>query len=244
MAKKNSPKRAQERDRRAVAEQLRREQARNERRRSMLILGACIVLVVGLLAAALVPYVKQVRAENKAAATPVSAFGVSPTAAKCDPVEKKKATGNNQHVSPPKTIAYPDAPPASGPHWGNFLQGSEIRTFYSPSDRPQIERLVHSLEHGHTIIWYDDTITPGSKDYRALQQITRKLGLGSYVMASPWTSKDGKGFPSGKHVAITHWTGAHKQQGVTQYCAAPSGAVVQDFVKQYPKENAPEPGAA
>lgn len=244
MAKKNSPTRVRERDRRAVAEQLRREQAQRERRRSLLILGACVVVVVGLLAAALIPYVKQVRKDNKAAATPVSDLGVSASAAKCDPAQEQKAKGNNVHIAPPKKIDYPEAPPAFGPHWGNFLQGPEIRTFYTPSDRPQLERLVHSLEHGHTIIWYDDTVKPGSKDYDALQQISRKLGLGSYVMAAPWTAADGKSFPSGKHVAITHWTGPQNQQGVTQYCAAPSGAVVQDFLKKYPKEDAPEPGAA
>lgn len=244
MAKKNSPKRTREQDRRAVAEQLRREQAKRERRRSMLILGGCIVVVVGLLAAALIPYLRQVRADNKAAATPVSALGVSSASARCDPAQEKKATGNNQHINPPKTIDYPDAPPASGPHWGNFLQGPEIRTFYSPSDRPQVERLVHSLEHGHTIIWYDDTVKPGSKDYQALQEIARKMGLGSYVMAAPWTAQDGKSFPAGKHVALTHWTGPTNQQGVTQYCAEPSGAVVQDFVKKFPKTDAPEPGAA
>jgi hypothetical protein len=244
VAKKNSPTRIRERDRRAVAEQLRREQAQRERRRSLLILGACVVVVLALLAAALIPYLKQVRKDNAAAATPVSDLGVSSAAAKCDPAKEQKATGNNVHIAPPKVIKYPEAPPAFGPHWGNFLQGPEIRTFYTPSDRPQLERLVHSLEHGHTIIWYDDTVKPGSKDYEALQQISRKLGLGSYVMSAPWTPKDGKAFPSGKHIAITHWTGPQNQQGVTQYCAAPSGSVVQDFLKKYPKEDAPEPGAA
>ncbi|MCW2820540.1 MAG: hypothetical protein JWR64_335, partial [Marmoricola sp.] len=56
MVKKN------ERDnRRAIAEQLRREQARKERQRSMLILGACVLVVLGLLAAAVIPYVKSER---------------------------------------------------------------------------------------------------------------------------------------------------------------------------------------
>lgn len=243
MAKKNSPKRVRERDRRAIADQLRREQARRERRRSLLILGGCVVVVVALLAAALIPYLKQQRADDKAAATPVSKLGVSRSAAGCDPVKVADANGSGQHIPPPKPIHYPAAPPAFGPHWGNYLQGPEVRTFYSRSDRPQIERLVHSLEHGHTIIWYDDTVKPGSKDYRAIQQITDKLGLGSYVMAAPWTAKDGKPFPAGKHVALTHWTGPQNQKGVTQYCAAPSGAVVGDFVKKYPKTDAPEPGA-
>ncbi|MCW2711665.1 MAG: hypothetical protein JWP24_1859, partial [Marmoricola sp.] len=67
MVKKN------ERDnRRAIAEQLRREQARKERQRSMLILGACVLVVLGLLAAAVIPYVKSERDKKQAAATPIS----------------------------------------------------------------------------------------------------------------------------------------------------------------------------
>ena len=36
--------------------------------------------------------------------------------------------------------------------------------------------------------------------------------------------QDGGSFPDGKHVALTHWTG--KNEGVTQFCTAPSGEVV------------------
>jgi hypothetical protein len=63
-------------------------------------------------------------------------------------------------------------------------------------------------------------------------------------MAAPWTSKDGKDFPSGKHVALTHWTGPDNQQGVTQYCAGASGSVIKKFTTDYPADDAPEPGAA
>ncbi|MBV9830343.1 MAG: DUF3105 domain-containing protein [Marmoricola sp.] len=242
MAKKS----AKELERRARVEQLRREQARKERSRSLLILGACIVLVVGLLAAALIPYIKHQRQQSALASTPISKLGVSASAAACSPEQTKDAKGSGQHLPIGQSIPYPDAPPAFGPHWGNYLQGSEIRTFYTTSDRPPLERLVHSLEHGHTILWYDDTIKAGSSDYKAIQQIGDRLGLDSYFIAAPWTSSDenGKAFPSGKHVALTHWTGPSAQKGVTEYCGKPSGAVIGDFVKKYPKTVAPEPGAA
>lgn len=235
---------ARDNERRAIAEKLRKEQQRRERRRSMLILGACIVLVIGLLAAALVPYVKQVRADAKARNTKLSSLGVSTSAASCDPVTEANATGNQDHVQVGTPIKYPAAPPAFGKHWGNFLQGSEIRAFYSRDDRPQIERLVHSLEHGHTILWYDDSVTSGSKTYKDIQAIASKLGDSAYFMAAPWTSKDGAAFPSGKHVALTHWTGPENQKGETQYCGGASGAVVSDFMKKFPRDDAPEPGAA
>jgi hypothetical protein len=242
MAKKS----AHEAERRARVEQMRREQARKERTRSLTILGGCVVLVIGLLAAALIPYIKDQREKSRLEGTPVSKLGASESAAGCAAVSTKDANGSGKHLTIGQPIPYEDAPPASGPHWGNYLQGSEIRTFYTAEDRPELERLVHSLEHGHTILWYDDTIKTGSDEYKDIKLIADKLGLDSYFIAAPWTSQDegGKSFPEGKHIALTHWTGPEKQQGVTQYCVKPSGAVIDDFVKKYPKENAPEPGAA
>ena len=67
VAKKNE----RDNQRRAVAEQLRKQQQRKERQRSLLILGACIAIVVGLLAAALIPYIKNQRDEAKAEGKPV-----------------------------------------------------------------------------------------------------------------------------------------------------------------------------
>jgi hypothetical protein len=231
-------------ERKAKIEQMRREQQRKERRRSMAILGACGVVVVALLAAALIPYINNLRKDDKLKKTALTKLGVPAASAGCSPVKKQTAEGNQQHITAGTPIRYDSAPPAFGKHWGNFLTGSEIRPFYTVSDRPEIERLVHSLEHGHTIIWYDDTITKGSSDYEALQQIVTKLGTDSYVMVAPWTNKDGASFPSGKHIAFTHWTGPDKQQGIWEYCTKASGSVARTFTDDYPKDNAPEPGAA
>ena len=231
-------------ERKAKIEQLRREQQRKERRRSMAILGACGVVVVAILVAALIPYINNLREGDKLKKTALDKLGVSAASAGCLPVKKQTADGSGQYVQPPTPIRYDSAPPAFGKHWGNFLTGSEIRPFYTVSDRPEIERLVHSLEHGHTIIWYDDTITKGSSDYKALEQIATKLGTDSYVMVAPWTTKDGASFPSGKHIAFTHWTGPKNQQGIWEYCTKASGPVAQTFTDNYPKDNSPEPGAA
>lgn len=234
-----------ERDnRRAIAEQLRKQQQRKERQRSFLILGACVVVVIGLLAAAVIPYVQDQRAKAKAEGTPIADLGVSESAAGCDPVKTEDASGSGQHINAPTKIPYSQAPPAFGKHWPNYLQGSELRSFYTEQDRPEIERLVHSLEHGHTIIWYDETVKPGSKTYKDIQAIAGKFDAETdKVMAAPWNKSDGGSFPSGKHVATTHWTGPEDQKGVTQYCAKASGKVIGDFIDDYPAGNAPEPGA-
>ena len=239
MAKKNE----RQLERRAVAEQLRKQQARKERTRSLVIIGGAVVVVIGLLTAAMVPYIQDRRRDSEIASTPLSKLGVSTAAAKCSPVQKKKAEGGSQHLDSGTKIPYPASPPSFGQHWGNFLQGSEIRPFYTTQDRPEVERLVHSLEHGHTILWYDDTVKPGSKAYNDIQTMAEKVDSSEKLMSAPWTSADGGSFPDGMHVALTHWTGPENQEGITQYCAAPSGAVVQSFMDDYPTSNSPEPGA-
>ena len=186
----------------------------------------------------------QVFKQEKAAAGDLVTLGVGAGKASCQDVVTKSAEGNNDHRQEGEQIAYPDSPPAFGPHWPNFMQGSELRSFYTESDRPQIERLVHSLEHGHSILWYDQTVKPGTSAYQDVKAIAEKFNAESdKFMAAPWNTDDGGSFPGGMHVALTHWTGPEKQKGITEYCKAPSGAVVQTFVKDYPANNAPEPNA-
>jgi hypothetical protein len=239
VAKKN-PKNI---ERRAMVEKMRQEQARKERARSMTILGVCIVAVIGLLAAALVPYIKDKNAKDAIAHKGLDKIGVTASAAGCDPETTKSAKGAGQHEAVGTPIKYDEAPPAFGPHWGNYLQGTELRNFWTPDDRPELERVVHSLEHGHTLLWYDSSITKGSKEYQDLQDIATKFSNNPYFNVVPWKQTDGAAFPDGKHVVLTHWTGPDDQKGVWEYCSKPSGEVVSDFTKKYKSSNAPEPGA-
>jgi hypothetical protein len=244
VAKKN----AKNSERRAMVEQMRAEQARKERMRSLAILGTCVLIVIGLLGVAVFKYVQ----DNRANSVAIDKIGASTATAACDDIVTKQPTGLNRsgakgnHVNIGDAVTYPDAPPAFGQHWPNFLQPSEYRNFYSTADRPEVQRLVHSLEHGHTLIWYDDTIKEGSQAYKDLQAIARKYdGTSTYVNIVPWESTDGGAFPDGKHVVLTHWAGPQdKQMGIWEYCGKPSGSVIQDFVKKYPNTDAPEGGAA
>ena len=242
MAKSNK-----DRDRRAVVEQMRREQQRAERRRTIIVISACVVVGLIIIAAAAIPLIRQ----QQAAAGALVDLGTSAKAAGCQAVVKKKATGNQQHKPEGSTISYPDAPPAFGPHYPVPVEIS--RKFYTEDDRPKIPSVVHNLEHGYTLLWYDETIAKNKDDVAAVKAIASKFEGSKPTdkfIALPWTSKDGKAFPSGKHVALTHWSAGGdvsdpgKQQGVWQYCSKPSGSVVSTFVKDYPYSDSPEPGAA
>ena len=234
-----------DKDRRAVVEQLRREQQRSEKRRTRLIVAACAVVALAIIA---VP-AWQVFQQEKAAAGDLVTLGVAADEAGCQDIETKSAEGGNDHRPEGEQVPYPDAPPAFGPHY-NVTAGF-ARKFYSDSDRPELEKLVHNLEHGYSILWYDETIADNGDDLAAVKAIAAKFEgdeLSDKFIVAPWTEEDGEPFPDGTHVALTHWSmgdepSGDKQVGVWQYCAAPSGEAVSDFVEKYPYSDSPEPGA-
>jgi uncharacterized protein DUF3105 len=233
-------------ERRAIAERLQKEQKRREQRRSFAILGFSIIVVVGLLAAALIPYIKDQREQNKLESTSLSKIGVSKSAAGCDDILTKKTDHTQQHVPAPTPITYKDAPPSFGPHRPS--PAAFERKYYTAQDRPEVATLVHNLEHGYTILWYDDTLAKDSKELKTVKAISDKMADERFI-AAPWTADDGKAFPSGKHLALTRWTAdasnpgdEDKQRGNWQYCTSVSGAVVGDFVAKWPNAESPEPG--
>jgi hypothetical protein len=245
MAKAN--KSNKDRDRRAVVEQMRRDQKKAERRRTIVVVSACVVVALVIVGLAAIPLIKQ----NSLTSGDLASIGASEKAAGCSPIQTKKANGNQDHKPQGTPISYDDAPPAFGPHWPSPAPFE--RKFYTAGDLPEVEFLVHNLEHGYTLLWYDDTIAKSSDQLAVVKAIAKKYEgsqkLTDKFIAVPWTSKDGKAFPGGKHVALTHWSAGgapsdvSKQKGVWQYCGDPSGAVVQKFMKEYPYSDSPEPQA-
>ena len=244
MAKKN-PKNI---ERRAVVEKMRQDQARKERTRSLVILGGCVVLVLGLLTAALVPYLKDRNATKALAGKGITSIGVSRSAAACDPIETKPTDKNQNHIPEGTAITYKDAPPAFGEHRPQAAAFG--RPFYTSTDRPEVAELVHNEEHGYVIAWYDDTAAKDKTQVQDLKALATKFQDGKFrFIAAPWTSSDGAAFPSGKHIALTRWSAdaknpgdQSKQRGNWEYCGSVSGSVMSDFVKKWPNAESPEPG--
>lgn len=238
-------------DRRAVVEQLRREQQRKERRQGLLVVGAAVVVAALIIGGAVWQYRKAQSANDSGKA--LAAIGVAASDAGCQDVVTKPAEGNNDHQPEGQKILYKEAPPAYGPHWGNFLTSAQNKKLYTVDDRPPVEQLLHSMEHGHTILWYDQSVVDDDQQMSDLESIARQFpsntDLTDKFIAAPWTSKDGPAFPDGKHVALTHWSmggtngNPDGQQGVWEYCSKVSGEVVDDFMKDYPNSDSPEPNA-
>ncbi len=134
-------------------------------------------------------------------------------------------------------ISYATVPPSSGPHWP--VPAPAGTWFYDRGTAPPVETLVHNLEHGYTIIWYDGSVT-GSQlsDLRTLAgQLGARPGK---VIAAPWDTAHGR-FPSGGSLALAHW-GAGR--GHREFCPRVDARSIRDFAERFPSGDSPEPGGA
>ncbi|HEX2176980.1 MAG TPA: DUF3105 domain-containing protein [Nocardioidaceae bacterium] len=237
-------------ERRARIEQLERERKAAERKRLFLfsgVIGLVALVIIGVTGWALWSDRQE---EQAVAATDLAEFGVAESAAGCDPVQEEPASGGADHIEPPQPIQYDQAPPASGPHrptWAAFE-----RKFYTAEDRPEVEMLVHNLEHGYNILWYDETIANNEQQVAEIENLASKFegserDPGNAFIAAPWTAEDGGEFPQGKHIALTHWyadpDGGGDEASITRYCEQLSGAVVEDFMQEWEQSEAREGGA-
>ena len=239
-------KSSKDKDRRAVVEQMRREQQRAEKRRTYAIIAACVVVGLVIIGFGAYPLLK----ESQVSAGELETIGVPAAQAGCQDIETEPAEGSSDHKQVGTKVDYPDSPPAFGLHYPAPAPIS--RKFYTAGDRPELEYLVHNLEHGYNILWYDETIADNDDLLTQVKAISNKFpgadDLKNKFIAAPWTSDDGAAFPDGAHIALTHWsvgregTGdAGEQQGIWQYCAEPSGEVASRFVEDYPYTDSPEP---
>ncbi|HEY0240264.1 MAG TPA: DUF3105 domain-containing protein, partial [Friedmanniella sp.] len=133
------------RDRLASFEKARKAE---QRRRSILLLVICVLVAGALLAYPIYLVTK----DSKATAAGLAAIGASTADAVCDPVQENAATGNQEHVAEGTKVDYAQSPPDSGKHYPS--PASFTKHFYSTDDRPDVETLVHNLEHGYTVAWY------------------------------------------------------------------------------------------
>lgn len=238
--------------RKAVIDDIRNKQKSAERRRGGMILGVAVLVGVVIIGAAAYKPVKDWMDLRSFEGKDLAQIGAP--ADSCQEVETKPAEGNQDHVEPGTPLAYPESPPAFGQHYN--VWESIDRKFYSASDRPELGNLVHNLEHGYTILWYDETAAEDETVMDELRGIASKFGgasnLRNKFKVAPWTSEDGDPFPDGQHIALTHWsiggedkdpTDASTQVGVWQYCSEPSGEALEQFMLDYPYLDSPEPNA-
>jgi hypothetical protein len=236
-------------DRQKVIDDIRRKQKGAEKRQGMVIVGVCVL--VALVIVGIAAYNPLRTAIEKARWSGEDIGDIGADAKVCGEITEKEATGGGEHVPTGTPVEYTEAPPAFGSHWNEAGVAPAPITdrYYTPDNRPELESLVHNLEHGYTILWYDESIGDDSSQLAAIKAIAATLDANDTnqrlkFKAVPWTKDDGKAFPKGQHVAFTHWrldAETQKQYGVWQYCSEVSGAALEEFMDKYPFTDSPEP---
>lgn len=253
MAKKD--RNAERNARRDRIDQLRRDAQRSERRRTLTVVGVCVVIALVIVSLTGWSLWQQREEDEQIAGTDLDTIGASADAAACQGIETAPGEGNGQHVDG-EPVEYSDAPPAFGPH--RSAPAEFDRKFYAPDSSPEVEQLVHNLEHGYTILWYDETVADDADQLSAVEDIAAKFdgqadpGTEEYeqgkFVAAPWSGEDRGEFPDGTHVALSHWAAEGEDavegegMGAWNYCEAPSGEAVAEFMAEYPSSNTMEVG--
>ncbi|MEO5982152.1 MAG: DUF3105 domain-containing protein [Pedococcus sp.] len=232
-----SNKRASQ-DRKARLSEIQNQQKAKERKVKAGIAAASAVLLVGL--GGVVYY-----AINDAKSKQLANLGVTVASASCDPVTTDSGGGTGEHIGPgtdkpnETSVDYTTVPPSHGAHFASpDVSG---RDFYTGEDRPALESLVHNLEHGYTVLWYDGSKVKDTAMLKDVANQGNKLpeSSGKFKVVE-WDASRGA-FPAGKPYALAHWA---KDAGHRQLCGDLSGQAVVDFVKKYPASDTQEPGAA
>jgi hypothetical protein len=209
--------------RNARLEELRREQKRKERRRSLIIYGTSGFVAVALILGIVLYTVADASAKDRTHKIGyVAGASAAATAAGCTGTVNDASQGSS-HVT--TTVNYKFSPPSSGSHNPDPLPDGI--PFYNPASGIPVERAVHNLEHGFIVGWYD-------KDLPAAQvEKLRSLAAnaGPRFIGVPWTRG---AFPDGKHFVLTAWDR-------TQRCTTVSADVIKDFVAKHAN---PDPNGA
>ncbi|MDX6317025.1 MAG: hypothetical protein QOD35_425 [Nocardioidaceae bacterium] len=246
------------RDRREMVEQMRKQAKAAERRRTTAVVAVCVAVALIIVGVAGYSVYRNTQQQNALDNTALGDIGAPATSAGCEAIRQNSATGAGQHTT--AKVLYKTSPPSFGPH--NPTPDSSGLHFFTAADRPPVEVLVHNLEHGWTIVWYDDTVANNSAEMQNLKATATKFDQHGNdphynMIIAPWLKTDGDGqpIPDGKHVAFTHWSvhqptydpnyyataeSAAKSWGESQYCSTFSGGALKDFMKRFPYDDAPE----
>lgn len=213
-------------DRRRKIDEIKRKQRSSARRGNIIAIAAALAVGGLLIGLAVFEASKKDRAQSRA----LDSIGGTPDAAGCTEVrEEDPKSGNASHVQ--GTLTYPN-PPSNGPHNPTWVTNVPRDRFWARGEGDQPEKIVHSLEHGYVVVWYDPDLP--ADQIELLKQVGAAENSRKFLIA-PW--ERGK-FEGDHDVALTAWARM-------RLCRQVSGEAIEDFIHDYqgngPKSVAPEP---
>lgn len=203
-----SKKLLEKQQRRAAEEARKREQQRAARKRNLVTLGIAVVVLGVVIALVL---------RESGGGGGSLAGAVDREEAGCGPVEEHDDEGQEHVDTPPP---YGTNPPTSGPH----LQTPSSGGFFDEDAPITPGALVHNLEHGQIVFWYDPEAPQGVID--ALEAVVDEQP--EALIAVPWDDIE-----SPSTFAMTAWTRS-------QHCRQVSPEVVDAFRAEF-QGKGPEP---
>lgn len=162
-------------------EAARQARRRKEKMRSRLYAGGAAILVLAIIGYVVNDKLSERRAEER--------LDAILTAGDCTVDERTDAGGEGTHIPNP---TYEVNPPAGGAH----TPEAASEGVYDPGEAPADGPLVHALEHGFIVIWYDPTIS--AADLERLEDIAEDEDYSNATLLVP---REGMDVP----VAATAW---------------------------------------
>src|SRR3954465_9686944 len=107
---------SQKQSRRDLIEKMQQDQARSDKRRTVIIVAASILVGLAIIAYPAIKLIQDSQVRNSA----VSELGAKAGEASCDKVIDDKAAGTQDHQPDGTPIMYPVSPPSSGPHYATW----------------------------------------------------------------------------------------------------------------------------
>lgn len=227
-------------DRRARIEELKREKRRKERAKTALLMFLVLAVISAIFGRQAYSWIDGKL--NDPLKRSIESFGVPLSEAGCSKITTDAAGATKQHVQVGERVDYAHVPPSSGKHYSNPVS-FDARPFFTLKDMPPVENLVHNLEHGYTVLWYDPDLPEADRE--EIEGLARKLrneAQYQQFIATAWDKNYGE-FRKGKHVALSHWSDkddSGETHGHRLLCAAASGEAVRDFMDKFPASDAPE----
>jgi len=200
----------------------------SSRRRNLFIFGG-----IGLIVAAMIIVMVAVVVSGAVAVSGALA-PITPLASSKDPGNYNEETipeqGRNHIERNTPHEAYSTNPPTSGPHYADKMIPVQ-EGFYDETTRQIDEDLIHSMEHGYVIVWYDCTKAPDN-DCAPLKEAIRKLiksiNGGYHLIANP---RNGQ---MDTMIALTSWLKLRRLETF-------DADAIKDFIDRNINQS-PEPG--
>lgn len=221
---KGQSKKLQEKQRKRLADQARKAQQSQASRRSNLVTAGIAAVVV----VAVVALVLSDRPSTPSVSIP---DGVAASAAGCNDVEQFAEQSRDHIDVGAEHDPYNSTPPTSGPHYGTPADPG----FYPNPLEP--EQLVHNLEHGQLVIWYDPQASASAVEgIQALVEDAnsraQRAGFVEPLLAAPF-----EGLDSGFDYSLSGWRNL-------QSCESYSRTAIDDFRTEFQGRGPEQVGVA